>query len=103
MYGTIWLPYLGLAQWVENQFLTQMVHQHFSPPMTNAPLGELKLLGHERSMEDYNNHFMSLSCQNPELMQSQLIELYTASLENPLKTDAEARYPKVRHHVCTRV
>ena len=62
--------------------------------MTDTPLGELKLLGRTRSMEAYSDHFMSLSCRDPELMQSQLIELYTASLENPLKTDVALRRPE---------
>ena len=71
----------GMPSW--SQFVSgaaQMVHQRFGHPMMDTPLGELKLLGCTGSVEEYGE---ALSCCDPELAESQLVQLYTVGLQNP--------------------
>ena len=71
----------GMPSW--SQFVSgaaQMVHQRFGHPIMDTPLGELKLPGCTGSVEEYGE---ALSCCDPELAESQLVQLYTVGLQNP--------------------
>ncbi|KAG8082060.1 hypothetical protein GUJ93_ZPchr0014g46778 [Zizania palustris] len=44
-------------------------------------------------MEDYTDQFYSFACRDADLTEQQLIQIYTAGLVNPLKTDVALRQP----------
>jgi hypothetical protein len=71
----------------------QLVHQRFGPPLTESPLGELVLLCRARTVEEYKDQFLALACRDADLSDHQLIQIYTAGLGNPLKTDVALRRP----------
>jgi hypothetical protein len=52
-----------------------------------SPIGELALLRHEGSVDDYCKQFMSLSCRDLAISESHQIQLFTAGLGKPLRTD----------------
>jgi hypothetical protein len=55
--------------------------------MTNSPMGEIMLLRRDGSVEDYIEKFLALACRDTDLTKSQLVQMYTPGLINPLKTD----------------
>ena len=71
----------------------QLVQQRFGPPMTNNPVGEIMLLRRDGSVEDYIDKFLALACRDTDLTKSQLVQMYTAGLVDPLKTDIALRQP----------
>jgi len=71
----------------------QLVQQRFGPPMTDSPVGELMLLRRTDSVEDYTDKFLSYACRDADLSEQQLVQIYTAGLVNPLKTDVALRRP----------
>jgi hypothetical protein len=72
----------------------QLVHTRFGPPMTDSPLGELTALRRTGTVEDYVNSFLALACRDVELSESQQVQLFTAGLVNPLKTDVALCRPR---------
>jgi hypothetical protein len=54
------------------QFI-QLVNARFGPPLTNSPIGELAMLRHKGSLDDYSTWFMALSCRDPSLTELQQI------------------------------
>jgi hypothetical protein len=74
----------GQPTW--NRF-TQLVNARFGPPLTDSPIGELALLRHTGSVDEYCNQFMSLLCHEPSLTESQRIQLFSTGLGKPLQTD----------------
>ena len=71
----------------------QLVQQHFGPPMTDSPVEEIMLLCHTGSVENYTNKFLPLACHDADLTEAQLVQMYTAGLVNPLKTDIALHHP----------
>jgi predicted aspartyl protease len=71
----------------------QLVHQRFGPPLTESPLGELVLLCRVGTVEEYTEQFLALACRDADLSDHQLVQIYTAGLSNPLKTDVALRRP----------
>ncbi|WVZ49385.1 hypothetical protein U9M48_000752 [Paspalum notatum var. saurae] len=65
----------------------RLVQNRFGPPMTDTPLGALKLLQRTITVEDYCEKFMSLACRDAELSDPQQVQLFIASLRNPLQLD----------------
>lgn len=72
---------------------SQLVHKHFGPPITDSPVGEIMLLHRHGTVEDYTDKFPTLACRDADLTESQLVQMYTAGLVNPLKTDVALRRP----------
>ncbi|EEE55062.1 hypothetical protein OsJ_02776 [Oryza sativa Japonica Group] len=72
----------------------QLVHTRFGPPMTDSPLGELTALRRTGTVENYVNSFLALACRDVELSESQQVQLFTAGLVNPLKTDVALCRPR---------
>jgi hypothetical protein len=73
---------------------TQLVQQRFRPPMTDSPVGQIMLLRRDGSVEEYTDKFLALACHDADLTELQLIQMYTAGLVNPLKTDVALRRPQ---------
>lgn len=55
--------------------------------MIDAPLSELMVLWRTGMVEDYINSFLALVYCDAMLSENQHIQLFTAGLVNPLKTD----------------
>ncbi len=62
--------------------------------MTDSPLGELTALRRTGTVEDYINNFLALACRDVELSERQQVQLFTAGLVNPLKTDVALCRPQ---------
>ncbi|XP_039827557.1 uncharacterized protein LOC120689329 [Panicum virgatum] len=80
----------GTSSW--HRF-TQLVQQRFGPSMTDGLVGEMMLLRRDGIVDDYTDKFLALACRDAELTESQLVQMNTASLVNPLKTDIALRRP----------
>jgi hypothetical protein len=74
----------GPPSW--NRFFA-VVNARFSPPLTESPIGELALLRHDGSIDDYCNKFMALLCCNPAITKDHQIQLFTDGFGQPLQTD----------------
>lgn len=55
--------------------------------MIDAPLSELMVLWRTGMVEDYINSFLALVYCDAMLSENQHVQLFTAGLVNPLKTD----------------
>jgi hypothetical protein len=62
--------------------------------MTDEPVGELIILRRTGTVEDYTDKFLALACRDADLLEAQLIQMFTAWLVNPLKTDVALRRPQ---------
>ncbi|KAJ1283624.1 hypothetical protein BS78_03G142700 [Paspalum vaginatum] len=80
----------GVPPW---RSFVRMVQNRFGPPMTDTPLGALKLLQRTSTVEDYCEKFMALACRDAELSEQQQIQLFIAGLRNPLQIDVSIRRP----------
>jgi hypothetical protein len=69
----------GLLSW--NRFVV-LVNARFGLPLIESLIGELAL-----RHDSYCNKFMSLSCHDPVITENHIIQLYTAGLGHPLRTD----------------
>ena len=81
----------GAPSWCS---FVKLVHTFFGPPMTDSPLGELKLLHRTSTVEDYCDRLMALACRDHELSEDQQVQLFVAGLRNPLQIDVALRSPR---------
>jgi hypothetical protein len=72
----------------------QLVQQRFGPPMTDGAVGKMMCLRLTGTVEDYTDKFMSLACRDADLTELHLVQMYTAGLGNPFKTDVALRRPQ---------
>jgi hypothetical protein len=77
---------LNGSQLTWEQFV-KLVNTRFRPPLTNSPLGELTMLWHTGTVDEYITRFMALSCHDPTLLKAQQVQLYITDLGDPLRTD----------------
>jgi hypothetical protein len=70
--------------WLSWSQFTQLVNARFGPPLTDTPHGELAMLRHTRSVDEFAKRFMALSCHDPSITESQQIQLFTTGLNDPL-------------------
>ena len=61
--------------------------------MTDSPIGEILILRRDGTVNDYTDKFLALACRDADLTESQLVQMYTDGLVNPLKTDVALRRP----------
>jgi hypothetical protein len=61
--------------------------------MTDSPINELMLLRRTGPVEEYTDQFLAFACCGADLTKQQLVQIYTAGLVNPLKTDVALRRP----------
>jgi hypothetical protein len=80
----------GSLTW--NRFV-KLVNTHFGPPLTEGPIGELALLRHDGSVDDYCTKFMSLSFRATNITEDQHIQLFVTELGPPLHTDVALQKP----------
>jgi hypothetical protein len=72
----------------------QLVQIRFGPPLTDSPINELALLRREGSVDDYCKQFRSLSYRDPAIFESHQIQLFTAGLGKPLRTNVSLQKPE---------
>lgn len=65
----------------------------FGPPLRSNPLGELAHLQRTGTVLEYQRQLLALLCRTKQLSSKQQVQLFTASLRNPLKTDVELQNP----------
>jgi hypothetical protein len=71
----------------------RLINARFGPPLTDSPIGELSWLRRMGSVDDYAKRFMALSCRDATLTEPQRLQLFVASLGNPLHTDIALQQP----------
>jgi hypothetical protein len=71
----------------------KLVNQHFGTPLRGNALGELIQLHRDRSVTDYQTKFLSLLARCEHLMEKHQINIFTAGLHNPLKTNVKLENP----------
>jgi hypothetical protein len=72
---------------------SSLINQRFGPPLRSNVLGELIQLRRETTVADYQSRFLALFNRYIGLTEKQQIDIFTAGLRNPLKTDVELEQP----------
>jgi hypothetical protein len=80
----------GTSEWAE---FVKLVNQRFGPPLRGNTLGELIQLKRDTMVADYQNRFLALINRCAGLSEKQQIDIFTAGLRNPLKTEVELEQP----------
>ncbi|KAL6640841.1 hypothetical protein ACP70R_021964 [Stipagrostis hirtigluma subsp. patula] len=80
----------GIVSWAR---FVEYINLRFSPPIRANALAELKDLRRTGSVEEYQRQFLTLLCRCDDLTPQQQINLFTAGLGKPLRTDVELQYP----------
>jgi hypothetical protein len=80
----------GTPDWAA---FVKLVNQRFGPPLRGNMLGELIQLKRETTVADYQSRFLALVNRCTGLTEKQQIDIFTAGLRNPLKTDVELEQP----------
>jgi hypothetical protein len=80
----------GIISWVR---FADFLHMRFGPPLRTNGLAELKDLHRTGSAEEYQRQFSLLLCRCDDLTPMQQVNLFTAGLGEPLRTDVELLAP----------
>jgi hypothetical protein len=80
----------GTSTWDEFE---RLVNQRFGPPIRGNALGELIQLRRETTVADYQTRFLTLVNRCKGLTEPHQIDIFTAGLHDPLKTDVELEQP----------
>jgi hypothetical protein len=80
----------GIISWVR---FADFVHMRFGPPLRMNGQVELKDLHRTSSVEEYQQQFPLLLCRCDDLTPMQQVNLFTADLGEPLRTDVELLAP----------
>jgi ferredoxin len=80
----------GTPTWEE---FVKLVNQRFRPPLQGNALGELIQLCQTSSVVEYQNKFLSLVTRCEGLIEKHQVDIFTAGLGNPLKTNVELEHP----------
>ena len=76
----------------DRAYFARCVNERFRPPTWGNPLGELASLRKTGTVDDYTEHFLAhVACVGP--LDEQQVNIYTAGLLEPLKTDVELQNP----------
>jgi hypothetical protein len=71
----------------------KLVNQRFGPPLRGTALGELIQLCRESTVAEYQSQFLALVSRCEGLIEKHHVDIFTACLGNPLKTDVELEHP----------
>jgi hypothetical protein len=88
----------GTSSWDE---FVKLVNRRFGPPLQGNALGELIQLHRDGSVADYQTKFLSLLMRCEDLVEKHQINIFTAGLRNPLKTDIELENPATLEEAIT--
>ena len=80
----------GQPNW--DQF-KELCHMRFGPPTRSNPLGELTRLRQTGSVSEYQTNFLALLCRADHLLPLQQVQIFTAGLVEPIRTDVELQQP----------
>jgi hypothetical protein len=80
----------GTPTWDEFE---RLVNQRFGPPIHGNALGELIQLRRETTIANYQTRFLALVNRCKGLTEPHQIDIFTAGLRDPLKTDVELEQP----------
>ena len=69
------------------------VNTQFGPPLRTNGLAELKDLRRTGTVEEYQRQFSVLLCRCDDLTAMQQVNMFTAGLGEPLRTDVELQAP----------
>jgi hypothetical protein len=86
----------GTPDWAE---FVKLVNQRFEPPLHGNALGELIQLKRDTTVANYQSRFLALVNRCTGLIEKQQIDIFTAGLRNPLKTDVEMEHPETLEDV----
>lgn len=75
-------------------YFAKCVNECFGPPTWRSPLGELAALRKTRTVDDYTESFLAHIARVGHLDEIQQVNIYTAGLMEPLKTDVELLNPQ---------
>jgi hypothetical protein len=75
-------------------YFARCVNERFGPPTRRNPLGELAALRKTGTVDDYMERFLALVARAGTLDERQQVNIYTAGLLEPLKTDVELQDPQ---------
>ena len=73
---------------------SRLVNERFGPPTRANPLGELATLRRTSTVDAYTESFLALVARVGDLQELQQVNIYTAGLLEPLKTEVELARPK---------
>ncbi|CAO2041786.1 unnamed protein product [Urochloa humidicola] len=76
------------------EVFARAVNTRFGPPSRRNPLGELTALKKTGTVETYTEQFLALVARVHHLDEMQQVQIYTAGLMEPLKTDVELQAPQ---------
>ena len=77
---------MGTPSW---RHFVELINTRFGPPLRSNPLGELIALHKKGTVREFSDQFLALLCRTDPLTERQQIQLFTASLGQPLQTDVE--------------
>jgi hypothetical protein len=80
----------GMPTWTEFE---RLVHQRFGPPLRRNALEQLIQLRRDSTVAEYQNKFLQLVNRCTNLSEKHQIDIFTAGLCNPLKTNVELEQP----------
>ncbi|XP_066342691.1 uncharacterized protein [Miscanthus floridulus] len=80
----------GAPTWPE---FVDKVQRAFRTPARSNPLGAIMKLHRTRTVEEYKAQFLPMLARCRPLQEQDQINIFTASLRNPLQTDVELQHP----------
>jgi hypothetical protein len=81
----------GVLTW--SRFI-EFLQMRFGPPLRFNGMADLKALQRTSTIEDYTWQFLTILCRCDDMTHRQQINMYTAGLGEPLRTDVEMEMPE---------
>jgi hypothetical protein len=81
----------GILTW--SRFI-EFLQMRFGPPLRFNGMADLKALQLTGTIEDYTRQFLTILCRCDDMTHRQQINMYTAGLGEPLRTDVEMEMPE---------
>jgi hypothetical protein len=71
----------------------ELVNMRFDPPVRTNGLADLKELQRTDMVDEYQRQFLTLLCCCDDMAPRQQVQMFTAGLGEPLRTDVELAAP----------